>query len=354
MMKKLLSALCALALAMLPTFSLAVDLNDCAIANAVVSAPSYVDLTAPFSGTLCPFDLEAGDTVSTDQELMQLLTTTLYATEEGKVSAVFAVPGDDAAALCRRYGALLGIEPEHLLQVQCSTTGAYASSDTRLVHLGETVYVRSDSNKEKKSEGRVIAVNENNYVVELLSGSIGMSNSVLSIYRNSDYESKSCIGKGTTVRRGDVLVQGAGRVLNVFVEEGAAITVGMPLVELMPADAAPTDAPFIAAPADGVVAMVAVSPGQQVWRGQLLARIYLTDALEVTAQVDEMDMGRLTVGDRVIVTLDTDETRLIDGTVTEISGIGVTRSNAAYFTVKVSIPAGAGRIGASASVYLPK
>ena len=43
---------------------------------------------------------------------------------------------------------------------------------------------------------------------------------------------------------------------------------------------------------------------------------------------------------------------LATGTVTEISALGVTRQNAAYYTVHVSIPASSGRLGASASVYL--
>ena len=40
-------------------------------------------------------------------------------------------------------------------------------------------------------------------------------------------------------------------------------------------------------------------------------------------------------------------------TVTRISALGVSRQNAAYFTVRASIPAGSGPLGASASMYLP-
>ena len=106
------------------------------------------------------------------------------------------------------------------------------------------------------------------------------------------------------------------------------------------------------ASAAGVVATVAVNPGQQVWKGQLLCRIYLTDTLEVVADVDEMDLGTLKVGDTVPVTLDVNKAQVLNGTVTEISALGVTKQNAAYYTVHVSIPTGSGRLGASASIYL--
>ena len=118
------------------------------------------------------------------------------------------------------------------------------------------------------------------------------------------------------------------------------------------------DAPFgaspdVKAPAEGVVASVPVASGQQVWKGQLLARIYRTDALEIVAEVDEMDLGDLKVGDTLPVTLDTDESRILTGTVTEISSLGTQRQNAAYFTIHVTVQQPGMMLGQSASVYLP-
>ena len=94
--------------------------------------------------------------------------------------------------------------------------------------------------------------------------------------------------------------------------------------------------------------------GQQVWKGQLLARISRTDSLEIVADVDEMDLNGLKVGDRVPVTLDTNEKEILTGTVTEIAGLGVTRQNAAYYTVHLTVDADGLMLGQSASVYLPR
>lgn len=360
-MKKLISVLLALTLTALPVLSLAADLTGYAIANAVVTAPEMIDVTAPFSGTLLPFDLETGDTVKANQQLMAMQTTTVYAPESGIVSAIFASLGDDASAVCQRYGCVMGIEPEHLLQVECSTIGSYYDSRNKIVHLGDTVYLRNDDNRDKKGVGRIVGISSQaspaggtNYLVEVTTDNIEQVGYTVSVYLDDDYDNKDNIGRGATVRRADALVQAAGRVCKLYVSEGDKVTAGQPLMEIMGPDAAPTAVPEITVSADTVVANVPVAPGQQVWKGQLLARLYLTDKLEVTAQVDEMDLGRLAVGDRVIVTLDTDEDHQLEGTVTKISAIGVTKSNAAYFTVKVSIPSGNTKLGASASVYLPK
>ena len=62
----------------------------------------------------------------------------------------------------------------------------------------------------------------------------------------------------------------------------------------------------------------------------------------------------LKVGDQIPVTLDTDENKILTGTVTEISGLGVTRQNAAYYTVHLTIDTDDLMLGQSASVYLPR
>ena len=66
-----------------------------------------------------------------------------------------------------------------------------------------------------------------------------------------------------------------------------------------------------------------------------------------------MDLHSLKVGDTIPVTLDTDESNILTGTVTEISSLGTQRQNAAYFTVHVSVEKAGLKLGQSASIYLP-
>ena len=352
MMKKILSLLACLTL--LITSALAEDdLSSCAIANANVSAVRPLDVVAPFSGTLNTFDLAAGDRVSTGDVLFSLQTTGLYATEGGTVGAVFAQPGDDAQAVTERFGGIVGVEPSALLQLQCTTTGGYNSADNRHIHLGETLYFRSSKADREEGSGQVVAVSGQNYVVDIAEGDFDLSES-MSVYRKDSYQQKDCVGKGTVIRRNDVLTPATGRVTAVHVSLGDTVKAGQLLAEVVSSDAGPGASPDVAAPEGGVVSSVQVSPGQQVWKGQVLCRIELDAELEVVAEVDEMDLGSLSVGDRLSVTIDMLGSRVLTGTVTEISAMGLTRQNAAYYTIHVSIPADSALLGASASVYLPK
>lgn len=352
MMKRafcLVMALCLLAC--FPALA-AEDLTGRPLADGIVTAVNYLDVTAPMSGTLNAFDLAAGDTVTAGQELMGFVTTGIYATENATVGAVFVQPGDDASAAVARYGALLGLEPEQSLRIQASTAGAYNDDANRTLHLGETLYFKSNQSSRVEGQGRVVAISGTQYTVDVLTGNFELNES-LTLYRENDYDQKDCVGKGTVVRRDPLSVQGNGRVSAVYVQEGQQVTTGQLLLELVSADAAPERVtPWVTAEQAGVVASVAVTPGQQVWKGQLLCRLYLTDTLEVVAEVDELDLGDLQVGDALPVTLDANPEQIITGTVTEISALGATRQNAAYYTVHVSIPASSGMLGASASVYL--
>ncbi len=352
-MKKALSLLLAGLLLAAPALSCAADLSGCSIANGVVSAARHVDVTAPCSGTLLSYDLEVGDAVTSGQTLMQMMSTTVYAPEDGKIGALFIAAGDDASAAMQRYGCVMTIEPEHLLMIEASVSISTSDTKNRMIHTGETVYALRETTATSEGSGRVIRVSGNTYLVELTDGDLNVGNSV-NLYRDEDHTSKNAIGKGSVVRREDALVQGAGRVLEVYVREGDAVKAGDRLFTVLSSDAAPGASDVLSAPNAGVISALPFSPGQQVWKGALLCRIELTDQLEVTASVDEIDLRDLRVGDSVQVTLDMDEERVINGTVTEISGLGVTRSNAAYYTVRVSLPSGYGKLGCIASVYLPK
>ena len=76
---------------------------------------------------------------------------------------------------------------------------------------------------------------------------------------------------------------------------------------------------------------------------------------EVIAEVDEVDLGRIRVGTICPILLDMDEETVLQGQVTEISSLGITRQNAAWYQVHLSLEnASQLPLGASASVYLPK
>lgn len=351
-MKKLFALL--MVLLMLCPAALADDaLAGYAIANGTVTAANFVDVTAPYSGTLATFDLSAGDRISAGDALFTMLLTTIYAPEAGKIT-LFADEGDDATGVMAHYGALASLETDIQTQIAASVTGAYNSRENHILYVGETLYFRSSGSNRETGSGRVIRIDGSNYVVDILEGDFDVGES-FNLYRNDRYESRDNVGRGTVSRRAPMSLSGLGRVYELLVKDGEAVEANAPILTLMSADADPGTSPVVVAQQDAVIASVAVAPGQQVWKGQVLARLYLTDALEVVAEVDEIDLHRLKVGDRLPVTLDIDEETVLYGTVTEISSLGVTRQNAAYFAVHVALNETAGiLLGGSASVYLPK
>ena len=192
-MKKLFCLLMTLCMMVAVPALAAEDLTGRPLADGVVTAVNYVDVTAPMSGTLTAFDLTAGDAVEAGQTLMGFVTTGIYATEDATVKAVYASEGDDATAAMNRWGAVLGLEPDIDQQVQATTTGAYNSEDTRTLHLGETLYFQSTKSSRTEGTGRVVAVSGSGYVLDILTGDFDQKEAV-TLYRNDSYDAKKCVG----------------------------------------------------------------------------------------------------------------------------------------------------------------
>lgn len=352
-MKRLFAIVTCVLLACSTAFAAEPDLTDCSISNGSVAAVKHVDLVAPYSGTLGVFDVEAGDLVMSGDSLFNLLTTTLYATEDAKVKAVYADVGDDATAISARYGGIIAMQPDVRFQMTASILQGYNTAKNRFVNIGETLYLRSDRTGNEKGHCVVVGVSGTDFVADVLDGDFVVGES-MTLYREDDYETRDNVGKGVVARRNPLLAAGQGRVAEMLVAVGDEVTAGTPLARLMNADADVGASPVVTTPETGIVGSVAVSPGQQVWKGQFLARVYLVGEIEVVAQVDEIDLDNLWVGDRVYVVLDTDPDWIITGEVTEINQLGKAQQNAAYYTVHISIPEKDVMLGASASVYIPK
>ena len=331
-MKNKLIVSCALLLALTLCCSCALG----ATANASIVAPKTVKITAPFSGTLLPFNLTMGDAVTAGDVLFTMDTTPVYAAADGTVSAVFAQAGDDAAGVMSRYGALAVIEPAHARYVAASTQYAYDDDDNRFLHAGETLYLKCGN---EKGTGRVISVSGSEYIVEILTGDFDLNDTVR-CYRNSGYDNDSETGRGRVQRYADTTVAAQGRIAAVHVAAGEQVKTGDLLFEVIDAQAAPGAPLTMSAETNGAVTYLGAISGAQVYRGQLLCEIADLTALELSAQVDEIDLASVRVGDVLTYTLDAYAGETFSGTVTQIRPIGAARQNAAYFDVRITLPTG--------------
>ena len=297
-----------------------------ATAAAKIVAPNTEKITAPFAGTLLPFDYETGDSVSAHETLFTLDTTPVYATQAGTVSAVFASVGDDASGVAAHYGALAVIEPKNALYIDASTDQAYNDADNRYIHAGETLYLKLSNDK---GTGVVTSVSGKKYTVEILSGSFDVDDTVR-CFRESTTPSDSEVGRGKVTRYADVQVNA----------NSDAVEVGDLLFELVDAQSEKNASRSIAASKDGVITSMNTASGAQVYRGQLLCEVADLSTLELSAEVDELDLNSIAVGDTLSYTLDAFDGETFTGTVTQIYSVGTKKQNATYFDVRITLPAG--------------
>lgn len=332
MMNKMMSV-AAFAAALTLTASCALA----ATADAKIVAPNTEKITAPFAGTLLPFDYETGDSVSAHETLFTLDTTPVYATQAGTVSAVFASVGDDASGVAAHYGALAVIEPKNALYIDASTDQAYNDADNRYIHAGRNPVTQA---QQRQGTGVVTSVSSKKYTVEILSGSFDVDDTVR-CFRESTTPSDSEVGRGKVTRYADVQVNAnSGRIAAVHVKPGDAVEVGDLLFELVDAQSEKNASRSIAASKDGVITSMNTASGAQVYRGQLLCEVADLSTLELSAEVDELDLNSIAVGDTLSYTLDAFDGETFTGTVTQIYSVGAKKQNATYFDVRITLPAG--------------
>lgn len=345
-MKTKLSVLAALLLSL--TLMSAIALG--ATANASIVAPETAKITAPFAGTLRPFDWAMGDSVASGDLLFEIDTVPVYAPQAGVVGAVLAAEGDDASGVISRHGALAVIEPELALYIDANTDDAYDDDDNKYLHAGEMLYLKCG---DEKGKGRVTSVNGKYYIVEILEGTYDVGDTVR-CYRESSTPYDSETGRGKVKRYADVSVQASGRVAKVHVQPGDKVAVGDLLFEMIDAQSAKDASAAITAPVSGAITLMQAVSGAQVYRGMLLCEIADLGALELSAEVDELDLPSIRVGDVLTYTLDAYGETTFTGTVTEIRPIGSARQNATYFDVRITAPKDVNILpGMNATVIIP-
>jgi Multidrug resistance efflux pump len=304
-------------------------------ANGVVQAQNTYDITAPFSGVLLPFELEAGDFIEEGAVLFNFDTQKIYAPQSGILAAGFAEIGDNAQDVLQKYGSLCVIEEKIPHEIIATYQGSASDAEYKFVHVGETLYYELTGDKNDNGECRVIAANAQGYTLELNDGTFEQGKQV-KIYRDKKRDYKSCVGTGTISRAKETYVQGAGRIVSVLKQAGDAVQKGDVLYEAISADCPPDELETsITSDKSGVLSAPKVMVGQQVYKGQALITLNDISALKVVASVDEVDLPRLSLSDTVTLTFDAYPDKPIQGKIAAFGLLGVTRQNAAYYDVDI-------------------
>ena len=304
---------CFLCLMALLMFTTAASAESVTLEGTVVSTRTAAVL-APAAGTLDEVLIQAGDDVEEGLSVASLMGTKVYAEEAGVVH-IFGQEGDSVESLTERYGAVAFVEPDVFYTMTASTRYAYNEEENKIIHPGETVYLECISECDHLGKGVVTLVEGTNFKVEVTEGQFKRSETVR-VYRSESLESTSRIGRGTMEQASPVAYTGSGTVTSVYAVDGENVYRGALLYETIEADAY---SDRILSPETGVVATVAVSAGDTVEKGTLLAEIYPDEAMRLMVEADEYDLRKLSVGSKVDIEFDCGIKA--EGMVERISGI---------------------------------
>ena len=336
-------------------------LAELALDGSVVAGGSET-VRAPFGGIVEEIRVRAGDLVNVGDAVASLVTTRVYAPQDGTVASVCAQPGDGAEGVIARYGAVLYIEPTNRYIVQASTEKAYNSSTTRSVHMGEKVYLSCTKDGSHRGTARVTKVEAaeeagvTNYTLEVTGGDFYIGETV-GAFRSSDFNAESRIGRGTVGQAEAIAVAGEGSVLKLHVSQGDAVERGQLLFETVTGalDGLYAGDSAIAADVSGIVASVDAQSGAAIEKDAGIITVYPLEKLQIEARVSVLDLYAVHEGDKVEIEFDLDPNSLrrYSGTIESISYLTSGEENQTYYSAYISFTADEHvRLGMPAIVYL--
>lgn len=291
-MKKSLSVLLMITLMLGTVSAFAEELE----LTGTVSSTQTITLAAPAAGKIEMCSIAPGDHVEAGTTLMSLQTTKVYAEQDGTVR-IFGQPGDSVTTLTARYGGVAYVEPSPRYTIAGSTKYAYSNDDNKLIHAGETVYLRSTSNSKLKSTGTVTIVSGSSYTVEVNDDTFA-SDTTIAIYRDADYASASKIGSGKISQTAPVAYSGTGYLVRSHVQNGQQVSAGDLLYETLEGTFIPGTIAMDRITADqaGVITSVNTGTGKTVAADEALLAFYPDEAMRIAVPVPEGDLSRITLG----------------------------------------------------------
>lgn len=245
--------------------------------NGTVRADETVLADAPADGMLEALSPEVGQRLTKGEVVGSIRRDEAFAPVAGKIEAIHPDVGDDIE------GVVLEIDPLEEYEIACTTTGAKRTVENMLVHAGESLFIRCQADGNHTAEGIVTTIDGESYRVLVKTGELYMGETV-SLYRSAGYEEDSCVGSGTVESSALISVSGSGKLLELLVEEGDAVSRG----DLLWRSAAKKETDVLA-PEDGVVTAILASKGEQVMEEQGLLQIATHTVLSVPVEEDDAE-----------------------------------------------------------------
>ena len=288
--------------------------------SGTVEAGVTVPVYAPIGGTVGEVSVETGMHVAAGDTLFTYKTEKTYASGDGTVTGVFVQAGDDAETVAEQYGADLYIEGAALYTVSSSTSKAYSSVETTMVHAGEKVYILCRTDSKRFGEGIITSIDGASYTVLVTEGEFINGDSV-TVFRGNEYKETQRIGRGTISRVNPTAVTATGAVVSVAVKDGDKVKRGDLLLETLSGtfEGYEMTGTAVTAEEEGVVVSVSAEVGATVSKGDVVVQIAPISGMRVEATVSADDRQALKSGDKVTIELEADDSKTYEGTVRYIT-----------------------------------
>ncbi len=242
-------------------------------------------ILASADGTLESLNLTIGQEITSGTVVGQTAVTPVFASQSGTVSLVHFEDGDSIS------GTVLEITPVAKYRIVSSTKNAYSSSETSLVHGGETLYIRCTADGSHVAIGFTANLSESSFDVFTTAGELYIGETV-NLYRSPDYAYESKVGVGTVVESDLDAYSAEGYLVSMKVQEGSYVERGQLLFTY-----SSSESTAITVPSDGIVTGISAAIGDHVQQDQSLASMAVLDSIRIQFSVPENMLYLLSPGD---------------------------------------------------------
>lgn len=360
------------------------DLSLTVYGSGSLAPTDSINAPAPMSGTVAEWYFDMGDEVKEgdilgmmdtdryDEEVDALKdkideletaienyqseqdASTAYSPIEGVVKEVYVQPGSDVSRVNQVYGCYMVVAPDETMTVSFSPSGGYAED------VGD--YVRIVPDGYDAVSGKVVSVAGATSTAEV-AAYIPSGTSVTI----EDISGEEEIGSGTLTAKSAVNITGQNEIAAVYVQAGQRVAKGQQLLKYDStgsiedkrddlADAKEELAeledasPEIIATADGVLTTV---NDTELVKDLTAAQISPLDAMDLIVAVDELDIGKIQVGQSADISIDALPDEFYTGAVSRISQVGQAMGGVTTYDVTLTIQETGGlRIGMNASAEI--
>ncbi len=286
------------------------------------------------------------DTDSSISSLDDSGSSSLSAPVSGRVKRIYAKEGDLLSDVTDQYGGVMEISADKKLKVEFE-------SDESL-KLGSDVTVSFLSYEE---EGTVSDKDGNTYTVLFDDG----QNYLVDTEAEITDEDDKLLGKGEIESNHPYLVEASyGIVDDISVDVGDSVSAGDTLLtrtdvtynatylDLLSDREEITDDlttlrelkqdPALTAPSSGIISSLMLVDGEYMMEDTTIYSLISTDSFCLKAEIDELDIDKINVGQTATVVFDAFEDEEYEGTIEKISGLGTNSGGVTNYTVTIDIP----------------